>query len=128
MCIGEKSGRRKTGMNFNILALGIFSALILLMGAMAFLMPENLPLLSTEYPYNLFRVNIGLIGIIMALFNDQKITRYSNFILGIIIAYQALASYLHLYPEEFFQWTFMDNIVNGDIGLAMILISLTRKN
>jgi hypothetical protein len=115
-------------MNFNLMALGIFSGLILLIGILAFFIPENLTLLSTAYPYNLFRVDLGLIGIIIALFNNKKLSRYSNFIWGMIIAYQAAASFLHLYPEEFFRWTIMDNILNEDIGLSMILISLIGKN
>ncbi|MFL5731208.1 MAG: hypothetical protein ACJ75J_17095 [Cytophagaceae bacterium] len=115
-------------MNFNTLVLGIFSALILFVGAMAFFIPENISLLSTLYPYNLFRVDIGMTGIILALFDRKKISRYSNIILGLVIAYQALASLLHLYPEEFFQWTILDDILNADIGLAMIIIGFSEKD
>jgi hypothetical protein len=118
----------KTAMNFNTFALGIFSALFLLIGAIAFLIPENMPFLSTTYPYNLFRVNIGLIGIIMALFNDKTITKYSNLALGLVITYQAVASLLHIYPDDFFKYTILDNIVNMDIGLAMLLFSLIESD
>jgi hypothetical protein len=114
-------------MGLNILALGIFSVLILLLGAMGFLMPENISLLSTTYSYNLFRVDLGLVGIIVALTNDKTIIKYGNLSLGLVIAYQAFASLLNLYPEEYFQWTILDNILNADIGLAMILIGLFKK-
>jgi hypothetical protein len=114
-------------MGLNILALGVFSVLILLLGTMGFLMPENISLLSTTYSYNLFRVDLGLVGIIVALTNDKTIIKYGNLGLGLVIAYQAFASLLNLYPEEYFQWTILDNILNADIGLAMILIGLFKK-
>jgi hypothetical protein len=128
VCMAKDPGRRKTGMNFNTLGLGIFSTLILVIGTMVFFMPENLTLLSTTYPYNLFRVDLGLIGIIIALFNNKKISKYSNLALGTLIAYQAIASFSHFYPEEIFQWTILDDILNADIGLAMILLSFFEKD
>jgi hypothetical protein len=111
-------------MNFNVLALGIFSALILLIGVADFLLPEYLTILSATYICNLFRINLGLIGIIIALFNHIKLSRHSNFVFGMLLTYLAVASFFHLFPEEFFQWTVLDDILNMDIGLAMVLISL----
>jgi hypothetical protein len=115
-------------MKLNTLALGIFSVLTLLLGAMGFLMPEYISLLSTTYAYNLFKVDLGLVGIIMALSGDRKIISLGNLGMGIIFFYQASASFLSLYPIQYFQWTIIDDILNADIGLAMMLISLYEKD
>jgi hypothetical protein len=127
-CVSQSSWHLKTGMKLNTLALGLFSVLIMLLGAMGFLMPENISVLSTTYAYNLFRVDLGLIGIIMALSGDKKIISYGNLGMGIILFYQASASFLGLYPIQHFQWTIVDDILNADIGLAMMLISLFEKD
>jgi hypothetical protein len=118
---------KQVGINLNTLALGVFSALMVALGAMGFLMPEKSTLLSTTYSYNLFRVDIGLIGIILALSGNKQIIILANLILGAIIAYQACASVMGLYPLQFFQWTILDDILNADMGLAMILLSLLEK-
>ena len=115
-------------MNFNTLALGIFSAIILLIGVMVFFLSDNMAMLSTTYLSNLFRTNIGLVGIIVALFNNKKYSRISNFILGILLAFQSLASSFNLFPEHFFQWTILDDILNVDIGATMIFTSFFEND
>jgi hypothetical protein len=115
-------------MNFNSLVLGSFSSLILFIGAMAFFMPEPLAFVSTAYSCNLLRVNLGVIGIIFALLNHQRFSPIANLVLGMILAYQAFAAFFHLYPEEYFQWAALDNILNMDIGLIMILLFFLRKS
>jgi hypothetical protein len=115
-------------MSLNILALGIFSSLILLIGAIDFLLPEYVTILSTTYVCNLFRINLGLIGIIIALFNDKKLSKYSNFAFGMLLVYLAASSFFHISPQEFFHWTILDDVLNMDIGLAMILISLIEND
>jgi hypothetical protein len=127
-CAGQSSWHRKTGMKLNTLSLGLLSVLIMLLGAIGFLVPEYVSVLSTTYAYNLFRVDLGLIGIIMALSGDKRIIRYGNLGMGIIFFYQASASFLELYPIQHFQWTIVDDILNADIGLAMMLISLFEED
>jgi hypothetical protein len=41
---------------------------------------------------------------------------------GLIDLYQALASYLHLPPGEYFLWTRADDILHIVIGLALVII------
>jgi hypothetical protein len=115
-------------MKLNTLALGIFSVFIMLLGAIGFLVPKYISVLSNSYAYNLFRVDLGLVGIIMALSGDRKIISYGNLGMGIIFFYQASASFLGLYPIQHFQWTIADDILNADIGLVMMLISLFEKD
>jgi len=115
-------------MNINTIVLAVFSVLLMLIGGMAFLMPENIKILSTTYSYNLFRVDLGLLGIIIALSNHKQIIGLSNLIFGVIIAYQPIASTLQLFPIEYFQWTILDDVLNADMGLALILVSLLKKN
>jgi len=41
---------------------------------------------------------------------------------GLIDLYQALASYLHLPPQQYFLWTRVDDLLHIVIGLALVII------
>jgi hypothetical protein len=110
--------------HLNLLALYLFSLLILVISGLAYFAPDLLTLLSTTSYYNLFRVNLGMIGIIIALTNNNTLIRYFNFFLGLIYIYQIVASMLHLFPHEYFRWSTTDTIINTDIGLSLLLISM----
>jgi hypothetical protein len=110
--------------NLNLLALYIFSSLILAAGGLAYFVPQLLTLLSNAPSYNLFRVNLGLIGIIMGLTYNYTLIKYFNFLVGLVYVYQVVASMLHLFPIEYFKWSTTDTIINTDLGLSFLLLSL----
>jgi hypothetical protein len=110
--------------NLNLLALYVFSSLILTAGGLAYFVPHLLKLISLTPSYNLFRVNLGLIGIIMALTYNYTLIKYFNFLVGAIYIYQVAASMLHLFPAEYFKWSTTDTIINTDIGISFLLVSL----
>jgi hypothetical protein len=110
--------------NLNLLALYLFSSLILAAGGLVYFAPDLLTLLSISPSYNLFRVNLGLIGIIIALTYNYTLIKYFNFLAGAIYVYQVVASMMHLFPEEHFKWSATDTIINTDIGLSFLFVSL----
>jgi hypothetical protein len=58
----------------------------------------------------------------IVLSKREKFANLFNLLFGLIDLYQALASYLHLSPETYFQWTKVDDILHVLIGLALATI------
>ena len=43
---------------------------------------------------------------------------------GLIDLYQTLASFLHLFPEQLFKWTRVDDILHIVIGATLVFVGL----
>lgn len=108
----------------NRLTLTVFAPLLILLGVAGFLIPAQKSLNSGATPYNLFHIIFGLIGLTILLLKKEKWEIIFNLGFGLIDLYQALASYLHLFPERFFRWTRVDDVSHVCVGLALVIIGL----
>ena len=115
-----RSGISKRGVNY--VALTIFAPLLILVGVAGFLIPVNQGLTSGAPPYNLFHILFGSIGLIVLWSRKEWLASFFNTGFGLIDLYQALASRVHLPPEQYFLWTRVDDILHIVIGLALVPI------
>lgn len=101
----------------------------MLVGVAGFLVPARLSLTSSAHPYNIFHIFFGAVGLIILLSRKESYIRGFNVVFGLIDLYQALASYLHLPPQQYFLWTRVDDVLHILIGLILVVIGLsgTRK-
>jgi hypothetical protein len=91
-------------------------------GVAGFLVPPQLSLTSGAPAYNVFHLCFGAIGLLVVWSRKEQAISLFNAGFGLIDLYQALASYLHLPPEQYFHWTRVDDILHILIGLALVLI------
>src|ERR1044071_4920673 len=89
----------------NRLTLTVFAPVLIILGVAGFLTPAEQGLTSGATPYNIFHIIFGTIGIVILLLKEDQWAIGFNIGFGLIDLYQALASYLHLFPERFFRWT-----------------------
>jgi hypothetical protein len=106
----------------NLITLGIFAPVLVLAGALGFLIPPHLSLTSSAPAYNVFHIVSGTIGIALVWLKKDESIRLFNLGFGAIDLYQALASFLHLFPEQYFRWTRIDDVLHIIIGIALLLI------
>jgi hypothetical protein len=106
----------------NHITLAIFAPLLVLVGVAGFLVPARLSLTSGAPPYNLFHIFFGVLGVILVLSKRESFIRGFNIFFGLIDLYQALASYLHLAPQQYFLWTRVDDLLHILIGLILVII------
>ena len=105
-------------MNYYLLL--IFAPILILIGILGFLIPQNKSLTSGAPAYNLFHIAFGLIGLLIVLMGDDMAIRAFNIGFGTIDLYQAVASFAHLFPEKYFRWTRVDDILHVVIGLILV--------
>ena len=106
----------------NRITLGIFAPILILAGVAGFLIPPQQSLTSGAAPYNIFHLIFGFLGLMLALKATDRLVSFFNAGFGLIDLYQALASRLHLFPEQYFLWTKVDDILHILIGLALVII------
>src|SRR5262249_50678834 len=111
----------------NSLILAIFAPILILVGLLGFIIPPHKSLTSGAPPYNIFHIAFGLIGVIIVLTNQSAAVRAFNIGFGLIDLYQALASWLGLFPKRLFKWTRVDDILHVVIGAALVVIGLSAR-
>jgi hypothetical protein len=72
--------------------------------------------------YNVFHLCFGVIGLVVLSTRKQFLISFFNAGFGLIDIYQAVASYLHLPPWQYFHWTRTDDVEHILIGLALVII------
>lgn len=87
-------------------------------------MPPSVSLTSGEPAYNIFHITFGIIGLIILFTKTESFIRGFNIGFGLIDLYQALASFLHLFPETIFKWARIDDILHIVIGAALVAVGL----
>jgi hypothetical protein len=115
----------RIGMNkksVNYVTLAIYAPVLILAGAAGFLIPAQQSLTSGASPYNVFHLCFGVAGLIVVWTRKEWLVSAFNLGFGLIDLYQALASYLHLPPEQYFLWTRVDDVLHIAIGLALVII------
>ena len=106
----------------NRITLAIFAPILILAGVAGFLIPPQQSLTSGAAPYNIFHLIFGFLGLMLVLKASDRLVSFFNAGFGLIDLYQALASRLHLFPEQYFLWTKVDDILHILIGLALVII------
>lgn len=106
----------------NHITLAIFAPLLVVIGVAGFLVPARLSLTSGAPAYNLFHIFFGTLGLIILFSRKEFFISGFNLVFGLIDLYQALASYLHLPPQQYFLWTRVDDVLHILIGLILVII------
>lgn len=114
----------KAAGSLNYKVLMIFAPVLILIGIFGFIAPSSISLTSGETPYNLFHIFFGLIGLAILYSGKESAVRGFNTGFGLIDLYQALASFLNLFPKEIFKWTRVDDILHIVIGAALVAVGL----
>lgn len=109
-------------LNYQILR--IFAPLLVVVGILGFVLPAHLSLTSGATPYNIFHILFGLVGLGLVRLRRVGLIRAFNLTFGLIDLYQAVASFVHLFPEEYFLWTRVDDILHIVIGSGLVIVAL----
>ena len=111
--------------SLNYKTLMIFAPVLILVGLLGFILPASLT--SNAAPYNIFHIIFGVIGLAFVFTKREDLIRGFNIGFGLIDLYQAAASFLHWFPEQYFQWKTADDYLHIIIGGALVLIGIFGK-
>lgn len=109
----------KKTLNYKVLL--VFAPVLILTGVAGFVIPPEKALTSGAADYNVFHIVFGAIGLILLVLRNENYVRLFNVGFGLIDLYQAFASFAHLFPEQYFKWTKVDDILHVVIGAALVL-------
>ncbi|MEJ7700318.1 MAG: DUF4383 domain-containing protein [Pyrinomonadaceae bacterium] len=74
--------------------------------------------------YNIFHIVFGALGLLLLVARNENYIRAFNIGFGLIDLYQALASFAHLFPEQYFRWTRVDDVLHIVIGAVLVAVGL----
>lgn len=111
-------------MSFNRLFLLIFAPVLVLVGALGFVLAPELTPTSDAAPYNIFHIVAGCIGLLIVVTRREWPAIGFNLALGAFDIYQFVASHADWFPEQFFQWTRTDDILHIVIGITLALLGI----
>ena len=111
----------KTPKTLNYKVLLVFAPLLLLTGILGFVIPAP-SFNSGELPYNIFNIFFSIIGFVILLTKKESYIRGFNIGFGLIDLYQAVASFLHIFPESIFKWTRADDILHIVLGAILAFV------
>ena len=115
---------RVDGGRLNWLVLIVFAPILILVGVLGFVLPESASLTSGAPAYNWFHIAFGVLGLLLALTRRETYARAFNLGFGLIDLYQAAASFLSLFPETYFRWTRVDDVLHVVVGALLVGVSL----
>ncbi len=115
------------GKRLNHFGLLIFAPVLILTGALGFILPADKALTSGATAYNIFHIIFGALGLLLSLSKRDNFIRAFNVGFGLLDLYQAFASFAHLFPEQVFQWKTTDDILHIIIGAALVLVGLYKR-
>ncbi len=113
---------KEKSINYKVLL--VFAPLLILIGILGFVIPPEKALTSGAAAYNIFHICFGTLGLVLLFFRNENSVRLFNIGFGLIDLYQALASFAHLFPERYFQWTRVDDVLHIVIGAILILVGI----
>ena len=111
-------------LSLNLKVVRIFAPILILTGILGFIIPPDQALTSGAPIYNVFHLFFGAVGILLLFLKKESYFRYFNLGFGAIDLYQAAASGLHLFPEQYFQWTGADDLLHVLIGGILVGVGL----
>src|SRR5947207_3319934 len=107
----------------NLAGLAILAPVLMLSGVVGLVNP-GYQSTSSAPAYQIFHIVFGAGGVLLVLSKNATRIRRFNIGFGLIDLYQALASYLHLFPDRLFRWTGTDDALHIAIGLGLLFIGL----
>ena len=113
-----------SGGRLNWIVLIVFAPVLILVGVLGFVLPESASLTSGAPAYNWFHIAFGALGLLLALTRREEYARAFNLGFGLIDLYQAAASFLHLFPENLFRWTRVDDLLHVLVGALLVGVAL----
>lgn len=108
----------------NVTVVRVFAPLLLIVGALGFVVPERLALTSGATPYNVFHLVFGLVGLGCVAVGDVRAARAFTIGFGLIDLYQAIASAAELWPKQAFAWKPVDDLLHVIIGVGLVGVGL----
>jgi hypothetical protein len=111
-------------MSLNRLTLLVFAPLLILVGVLGFVIPPEQSLTSGAAPYNIFHIFFGVVALVILFTRNETGAACFNLGFGLLDLYQFVASYVHLFPEQLFRWTRIDDALHIAIGLILFLIGV----
>lgn len=112
--------------DLNRVVLAIFAPVLILTGALGFVLPPG-PM-SAAPAYNIFHIVFGALGGALVLARRPGPIRAFNIGFGLIDLYQAVASFLGLFPLAYFQWKTADDVLHVVIGAALVAVGLMGRS
>ncbi|MFZ1699740.1 MAG: hypothetical protein WBO10_01460 [Pyrinomonadaceae bacterium] len=109
-------------MEANYYVLLVFAPLLVVVGILGFVIPADKSLTSGAPAYNIFHIIFGLVGIGIVYSGHVPCRRAFNIVFGALDLYQAVASFLHIFPEKYFKWKRTDDVLHIVIGAFLLLV------
>jgi hypothetical protein len=113
--------------SLNFCVLGIFAPLLILVGVLGFILPPRMSLTSGAPAYNIFHLVFGALGLALVIAKNEGLIRLFNIGFGALDVYQAIASFAGLFPQQYFQWTLVDDALHVMIGIGLMAVGLMAK-
>ena len=111
-------------MDLNYYVLLVFAPLLILVGTLGFVIPDKKSLTSGAPAYNVFHIIFGLIGVAILFSGQPSWIKAFNIGFGAIDLYQALASFLGLFPKAIFKWKRADDVLHILIGAFLVAVGV----
>lgn len=126
-------------MDLNYYVLLVFAPLLIVVGMLGFVIPDDKSLTSGAPAYNVFHIVFGVIGLGCLFFgattsaanvslpfdflhSPLAFPRVFNVGFGFIDLYQAVASYANLPPKAQFRWKRTDDVLHMVVGLGLVVV------
>ena len=113
--------------DLNRVVLAIFAPILVVAGILGFVVPADMSVVSGAPAYNVFHLVAGVIGLAIVLVNNPALASTFNVGFGLIDVYQAVASVAHLFPERWFLWTRVDDVLHVVIGIGLVVVGLCGR-
>lgn len=111
-------------LTLNRISLGVFAPILILVGILGFVLPPEMSVTSGALPYNIFHFIFGALGVALVVSGNEPLIRAFCVGFGAIDLYQAVASFWHMFPEQYFVWTRMDDVLHVFVGVALVVIGM----
>jgi hypothetical protein len=109
-------------LNYKVLL--VFAPVLILIGVLGFVIPPEKAFTSGAAAYNLLHLVFGATGLLILFAGREKHIRLFNIGFGLIDLFQAMASFTHIFPEQYFRWTRVDDVLHVVIGAGLVLVGL----
>ena len=109
-------------LNYKVLL--VFAPILILIGILGFVVPPEKSPTSGAAAYNLLHLVFGAIGLFLLFYRNENYIRVFNIGFGLIDLYQALASFTGIFPQEYFRWTRVDDVLHIVVGAALVFVGV----
>ncbi len=106
----------------NVSLLKLFGPILVVTGALGFVLPPSAALMSGAAPYNVFHIAFGLLGSALAYRSTARHAALFNVAFGAVDLYQAVASFAKLPPAALFAYKPADDVLHVVIGALLVAV------